>query len=142
MTTPSTAHEDLAITRNRLIARFTKLLTLLGEERTALVGRCPDTLAAVIERKEALCGEIAEDQQALLQHWRAEGSPQAALVELRELAERARTENALNGRIAHRARQTNRALLELLTGTADDLYDRPGPGRPAAPATGQHLGSA
>jgi flagellar biosynthesis/type III secretory pathway chaperone len=129
-------------THDYLLARFAGLLDVLLAERDALTGRSADALHEVIVRKETLCADIAACQQTLLKAVRPATTLPDSMAELRALADRCRSENALNGRIANRARRTTRTLLGILTGDhAPDLYDAPGRGQ-RAPATGHHLGSA
>lgn len=131
---------------DRLLTDFTQLLETLEAERAALTERSPEALERVVPAKETLCAQIARDQQTLLG---ALGHGPAAEPEgmgtLRELARRCRSENAVNGRIVNRARQTNKTLLGLLTGEPGaDLYQPAGHDLPvsARPSTGHRLGSA
>lgn len=125
-----------------LLERFSVLLEVLLAERDALVGTSPDELQAIVARKETLCADIARRQQSLLDALQPATILPDSMAELRMLADRCRSENALNGRIASRARRTTQTLLGILTGdTGGDLYDRPGQPREAR-AAGHRLGSA
>lgn len=137
---PSAALED---TYGFLVDRFESLLDTLLAEREALTGRSPDALNDLVARKEALCAEIAGRQHTLLDALKPRTTLPDSMAELRSLADRCRTENALNGRIATRARRTTGNLLKALTGQArDDSYDRPGHTQPQPRGTGHRLGSA
>lgn len=140
---PPQAEPAVADAHAYLLDRFAALHEVLLEERHALLGRTPDLLESVIERKEALCRDITGRQQTLLTALGPEPTLPESMADLRQLAEKCRSENALNGRIANRARRTTRRLLDALTGApADDAYDRPGqtPGRPSG--IGHRLGTA
>tara|TARA_Y100001933_G_scaffold150206_2_gene148687 strand:- start:7280 stop:7726 length:447 start_codon:yes stop_codon:yes gene_type:complete len=126
-----------------LVDRFTDLQQVLLEERDALLGRSPDRLETVLARKEALCRDITDRQQTLLGALGPDPVLPESMGDLRALAETCRSENALNGRIANRARRTTRRLLDALTGTSgDDAYDRPGQTPPRSRGTGHRLGTA
>lgn len=130
---------------DRMLAHLTALLDILLAERQALTGTAPDELHEIIARKESVCAEVAEQQEALLAGLAPQTTLPDSMSELRQLAERCQQENLLNGRIANRARRTNRTLLGILTGDSGaDLYEKPGmertPGAGTAP--GHHLGSA
>lgn len=129
----------------RMLVHLTALLDILLAERQALSGTAPDELHDIIARKEAACAEIAAQQDVLLAGLAPDTVLPDSMSELRELAQRCQQENILNGRIANRAKRTNRTLLGILTGdSGGDLYEKPGmeraPGSSAAP--GHHLGSA
>lgn len=130
---------------DRMLAHLTALLDILLIEREALTGTAPDALHEIIARKETVCAEVAEQQEALLAGLAPHTTLPDSMSELRELAQRCREENILNGRIANRAKHTTRTLLGILTGDSGaDLYEKPGmeraPGGSTAP--GHHLGSA
>jgi flagellar biosynthesis/type III secretory pathway chaperone len=130
-----------------LLAHYQTFVTLLAAERDALTGHTPDTLEAILQRKDALCRDIQALQQTLPELLRDAPREVAQMAELRTLAQRCRDENAINGRIAQRARRTVRVLLQALTGQPDPELYTPGiPGRGAAgtrpPAARQRLGSA
>jgi flagellar biosynthesis/type III secretory pathway chaperone len=126
-----------------LLERFTALHEILLEEREALLGRAPERLEALVERKEVLCSDIASRQHTLLTALGPEPVLPESMDDLRSLAESCRSENALNGRIANRARRTTRRLLDALTGTPDDdAYDRPGQSSNRPRGTGHRLGTA
>lgn len=126
-----------------LLDRFEALLDTLLAEREALTGRSPAVLNDLVVRKEVLCAEIAGRQHTLLDALKPRTTLPDSMAELRSLAARCRTENALNGRIATRARRTTGHLLQALTGQAgDDAYDRPGQAPPQPRGTGHRLGSA
>lgn len=126
-----------------LVDRFESLLDTLLAEREALTGRSPDALNDLVARKEALCAEIAGRQHTLLDALKPRTTLPDSMAELRSLADRCRTENALNGRIATRARRTTGNLLKALTGQpGDDAYDRPGQTQSQPRGTGHRLGSA
>lgn len=130
---------------DRMLVHLTALLDILLAERQALTGTAPDELHEIIARKESVCAEVAEQQEALLAGLAPQTTLPDSMSELRQLAERCQQENLLNGRIANRARRTNRTLLGILTGDSGaDLYEKPGMERTqgAGPAPGHHLGSA
>ncbi len=125
-----------------LVDRFNQLLQVLLAERDALLHPAQSGLADLLARKEALCAEIAPHQAALLASLAPATVLPDTMGELRTLAERCRNENALNGRIAVRARHTTRTLLAVLTGeTPGQVYGRRGTEQ-AASAGGHRLGSA
>lgn len=137
---PSSAPGLPAETYAFLVERFTELLDALRAERRALVAASPDGLNEVVARKEAVCAQIAGSQHELLAHLQGAPLPDS-MQELRDLAEQCRAENALNGRIAQRARRTTRTLLGILTGEPEaDLYEKPGAA--AGGVTGRSLGAA
>jgi len=126
-----------------LVERFAALLDLLLAERQALVQPGQSDLQTLVERKEALCRDIARHQTTLLAALAPTGFLPESMTELRSLAQRCRAENALNGRIAIRARNTVRTLLGVLTGDEPaSVYHKPGSDRPAPGRAGHRLGSA
>ncbi len=125
-----------------LVERFSALLDALRAERRALVAASPEGLHEVVARKETLCAEIAGSQHQLLEHLQGAPLPDS-MQELRDLAQQCRAENALNGRIAQRARRTARTLLGILTGEPEaDLYEKPGAAAAGAPTRRHSLGAA
>lgn len=128
---------------DRMLVHLTKLLDILLAERQALTGTAPDTLHEIIASKEAACAEIAAQQDTLLAGLAPHTTLPDSMSELRELAQRCQQENNLNGRIANRAKRTNRTLLGILTGdSGGDLYEKPGMERAPSAAPGHRLGSA
>jgi len=111
---------------DRLTALYQQLLDTLQQEREALARGDADALEVSVRHKDALCATIAEAQRALAD--RSETSSPATdprRGELQALARRAREQNGINGHMAHRARQTVRALLDVLTGTEQPVYGSP-----------------
>ncbi len=133
-------------THDHLLDRFRSLLDILLAEREALIGTSAEDLQMLVTRKEAICAEIARAQNTLLEALKPASILPESMPELRELAQRCRNENALNGRIANRARRSTRTLLAILTGDdSADLYHRSGADAAAAAKPrlpGHHLGSA
>lgn len=131
------AHDDL-------VTCFGTLLDILLDERKALIDPARHDLAGLVVRKEAVCSEIAARQQALLAHLPPSTVLPTSMEALRRVAERCRDENAVNGRIANRARHSTRTLLGILTGiTGDETYQRkPGERGGNSGHLGQRLGSA
>lgn len=130
---------------DRMLERLTALLEILLAEREALTGTVPDALHEIIARKEAVCAEVAHQQDALLAGLAPHTTLPDSMSELRALAQRCQQENALNGRIANRAKRTSRTLLAILTGdSSGDLYEKPGAERApgSSTASGHRLGSA
>lgn len=126
-----------------LVERFGVLLDVLLAERQALVLPGQADLQTLVERKEALCRDIARHQTTLLAALAPTGFLPESMTELRSLAQRCRAENALNGRIAVRARNTVRTLLGVLTGDEpSSVYHKPGSDRPAPGTAGHRLGTA
>lgn len=133
-------------THDHLLRRFRSLLDVLLAEREALTGTSSDGLQALVAHKESLCADIARTQNVLLEALEPASTLPESMTELRELAMRCRRENALNGRIASRARHSTRALLAILTGDESaEIYDRSGADGNVAGhrrAPGQHLATA
>lgn len=131
---------------DRLVDQFRTLLEILLAEREALVATSADRLQDLVSRKEALCTDIARNQNTLLEALKPAVTLPDSMGELRDLARRCRTENALNGRIANRARRRTRTLLSILTGEDSAELYRPGSVDAAAgkvPALpGHRLGTA
>lgn len=125
-----------------LVDRFNTLLEVLLAERDALLHPNQIGLEDLLARKESLCADIAPHQAALLASLAPATVLPESMSDLRTLAERCRNENALNGRIAVRARHTARTLLAVLTGESPgQVYGRRGTEQ--APSAGGHrLGSA
>jgi flagellar biosynthesis/type III secretory pathway chaperone len=139
----ASAERGSADAHDYLVERFGVLLELLLAERKALVQPGQSDLQTLVERKEALCRDIARHQSTLLAALAPTGFLPESMTELRSLAQRCRTENALNGRIAIRARNSVRTLLGVLTGDEPaSVYHKPGSDRPAPGSPGHRLGSA
>lgn len=126
------------------MARFSALLEVLLAEREALLHPQQADLETLLTRKESLCQEIDRHQRALLASLAPATALPDSMTELRSLAERCRHENALNGRIAIRARHTTRNLLAALTGEAPgQVYERSGAEQSAGGGgVGHRIGSA
>lgn len=128
---------NLDTTLNRLIALSETLLDLLDGERNALVARATDKLDALTARKAELCAAIESTAAELgarpLKEIIADlpASDRNRLeplhVRLVTLVQRTQDLNAVNGKIIHRAQQSTRELMHLMSGTdTDTLYSGEG----------------
>jgi flagellar biosynthesis/type III secretory pathway chaperone len=135
--------------------RFAALKTLLDEEAGALAERALERIADITARKEALARDLEGDQRELAgllagrtvrEFTRTVGHDAGnrldALHEsVRGLADACRHQNAVNGKIIHRSRQSCAELARILSGTdADPLYTAHGRARRAG--DGHALASA
>lgn len=114
---------------DRLKTLYLALIEALAEERHALAEADAGALESCVAHKNALCRALADAQRALTAETPSgsddvtHGDPR--VDEIRELARRAREQNGINGHMAHRARQTVRTLLDVLTGTEQPVYGPP-----------------
>ncbi len=128
----------------QLLSRFDKLHELLLLERQALVADATEELQETLALKSQLCNEIALQQTAFLADPQRSQCAPERIAALREAAARCKTQNAINGRIAHRARQTVSALMGIVNGSDQQaLYASSGntATRPPGPP-GHRLASA
>ena len=130
--TPELLGEELT----RLHEYTGDLLDLLQRERKALTAKDIDALKEVTDQKEAACHTLASAQ--------AQFEAQSIRDRLSEIPERQRSGleqqheqlialvesckhlNQVNGKITHRSQQSNLALLKMLSGEANLLYEQHG----------------
>lgn len=112
----------------RLLPLLNHLVTVLGEERSALEARDANRITETSERKNMLATELAR-VQAELPGGLPAAFPEAEPVHssVRSLLAECHHQNLVNGRIVRRSQQSIRELARILTGhEAEPLYDARG----------------
>jgi len=125
---------------SRLHAHTTVLLGLLEHEREALINRDIDALKDVIERKEVACRTLASAQAQFAARSISDllseiptgqrSDLDKQYEQLITLIERCKHLNQVNGKITHRSQQSNLALLKVLSGEVNPLYEQHGRSQP------------
>lgn len=128
---------------DELAATGDELLTVLDDERDALLGKDPAALERTVERKLVLLSSIETMLRAHVArplHEQGTDTPLRARVD--HVLEEAIRRNELNGRIAHQRELGVRHALDVITGksSAPPVYDRDG--RDAARRGGHPIGVA
>jgi len=143
MPRPGTAIDWSVTPWEELAATGDELLTVLDEERDALLGREPAALERTVERKLALLSSI----ETMLRAHVARPSPEREVdsplrAQVNQVLEEAIRRNELNGRIATQRELGVRQALDVITGksTATGVYGRGGRG--AAHRGGHRIGVA
>ena len=117
MARPSTKIDWSVTPWDELAATGDELLTVLDDERDALLGRDPSALERTVERKLALLSSIETMLRAHAArplHEQGVDTPLRARVD--EVLEEAIRRNELNGRIAHQRELGVRQALDVITG--------------------------
>jgi len=131
MPRPSSSIDWSVIPWDELAATGDELLTVLDDERDALLGRDPAALERTVERKLALLSSIetmlkAHAARPLQEH----GVDTLLRARVDQVLEEAIRRNELNGRIAAQREIGVRQALDVITGksTAPTVYGRGGRG--------------
>lgn len=114
-----------------LAATGDELLTVLDDERDALLGRDPAALERTVERKLALLSSIETMLRAhAARPLREHGTDTPLRARVDQVLEEAIRRNELNGRIAMQRELGVRQALDVITGksTAPTVYGRGGRG--------------
>ncbi len=149
--------DELVDTIRRQLTAFSELSLVLEEEHRALVSRDPSALSQIAGKRTSLLSQIEnfdKTMAALLQALRAPASRAGieSLLEtlaptnrtratrdfaaLREIAEKCRDQNEVNGRIIAQSQRTTQQLLRILRGNIasnPDTYSSSGNVDPASP---------
>ncbi len=125
---------------SRLHAHTSVLLELLECERDALINRDIDALEKITGRKEVACRTLASAQtqfesRSIKDRLSEIPTEQRSNLDkqyeqLIALVESCKHLNQVNGKITHRSQQSNLALLKVLTGEANSLYEQHGRSQP------------
>ncbi len=116
------------------------LLNLLERERKALISKDIGALKEVTDQKEVACHTLASAQvqfetQSIRERVSQIPEGQRSGLEhqheqLIALVESCKHLNQVNGKITHRSQQSNLALLKMLSGEANPLYEQHGRSQP------------
>ena len=141
--------EFLSQELDRLLTHTNELFDLLAREREALTGRDINSLSEIIERKESACRVLATAQSQFesrsISDWLLEipsdrrSELDGQYEQLLEMAESCKRLNQVNGKITHRSQQSNIALLKVLTGELEPLYEQHGRSQPNRSGTGSSI---
>ncbi|MCZ6644218.1 MAG: flagellar export chaperone FlgN [Gammaproteobacteria bacterium] len=126
----------LAQELSRLHAHAGALLELLEREREALINRDIEALEKITDKKEVVCSTLASIQsqfaaRTIKDHLsdipiQQRSSLVTQYEQLIELIESCKHLNQVNGKITHRSQQSNLAMLKMLTGEVNSLYEQHG----------------
>ena len=131
MSRPSTAIDWSVTPWEELAATGDELLTVLDDERDALLGRDPAALERTVERKLALLSSIESMLRAhAARPLREQGADTPLRARVDQVLEEAVRRNELNGRIATQRAIGVRHALDVITGkpTTPTVYGRGGQG--------------
>ncbi len=125
---------------SRLHAHTSVLLDLLECEREVLINRDVEALKEVIDRKEVACRTLASAQAQFEARSISDLLSEIPIgqrsdldkqyEQLIVLIERCKHLNQVNGKITHRSQQSNLALLKMLSGEVNPLYEQHGRSQP------------